>query len=461
MTTSSLPAIQRTSTPPINLESTTSVSSKTSSKASSLFQRFKAHLPTATQSNDKLLKTQVKNAVKTGLQEIQTWAAKENAEIVIPEASHIKKLCDRYVKLKTTDKKSKAPIYEIEGDYALIFSNGQGFLKLMQIAEGGEHLVFLGIDLQTGKSIVILEKSELTCADFANKAFKPELFSQLRSLSEKPSSPFVRLIDLINIEHKEGGIERQFVVEHWCKGGNLFDHLTHSPSLTSEQKKKFIQNVFEAPLLLSKKGLFHKDLKPENFFIDGDKIVLGDLDAIQDEVPQTSAYAAPECFTTEAFDEKSAVWSLGHVIFFILFEKPAAIYQALNSIWQDLSDEQKEVFVSSMTLDSCSTLLPWEQNSEQLNGKGGLALVAGMMRADPNKRWTFEQAFSFFESIALEDLNNPHEKAVMMAAEIELLSPSSEDDKAPSSSDQSPQGGSAHISEGEEGTSQGSLSDEN
>lgn len=81
---------------------------------------------------------------------------------------------------------------------------------------------------------------------------------------------FIEMIDFYKDDVKT------FLLLKYYQEGTLFT--TDNP--TKQQRDRYISNILEIGCYLHKNGYIHGDIKPDNFFIDGDKVRVGDLESI-------------------------------------------------------------------------------------------------------------------------------------------------------------------------------------
>ena len=150
---------------------------------------------------------------------------------------------------------------------------------------------------------------------------------------------FKREIDItLNLDHENvvkcHGIYEDISAIHLVleliAGGDLFDHIVHSPlrRLTENEAIGILEQILRALNYLHfEKKVAHRDVKPENFLMYNEKgrnkVRLIDFgfatyippDGLMSQQLGTPQYAAPELFLEQQYTAKVDVWSAGIVLF--------------------------------------------------------------------------------------------------------------------------------------------------
>ena len=113
-------------------------------------------------------------------------------------------------------------------------------------------------------------------------------------------------------------------------GGDLFDHIIHSPNrkLNDNEAMDILEQILQAlHYLHDEVGIVHRDIKPENFVMYNDKgrnkIKLIDFgfatyaknDEFMTEQIGTPNYSAPEIFEDKPYTNKVDIWATGIVLY--------------------------------------------------------------------------------------------------------------------------------------------------
>lgn len=405
-----------------------------SSKCMRLFQHMRNSISHTINSSKELetQKKQIYQFVQLGLKQLKQWSLSNPAfaflEQTIPTFDKLKSLCDRFVKLDSTN--SSFPLIYSKNNFSIIIGTNS-YLTLSSIYKSFEKEIFIAVDLKTGEQLVISKSTFNSSEDFASKALSIDVFNQLLELSPvKGDGGILPLIELINIPiSKSNSTPIQLVVQKWCQGGNLYHLLVDTTrTISNDQIKIFANDIFQGIILLRTINLkdsngscenacYHKDIKPENIFIHDGHAIVADLDSILFDDPATFGYAAPEVLMGQPFNESSLVYTLGLVFYFLFSKRQAQVSIEINDMLKDLGSEKIHLALAAITklfneegIDSFELSMPWEQENFQLAIKdGGEALVMSMLSRDPNKRPTLNDAYEIFKGISAEKITfQPH-----------------------------------------------------
>ena len=124
-----------------------------------------------------------------------------------------------------------------------------------------------------------------------------------------------------------------YIVYEFCDGGTLQDLIKKQHHLPETHALIILRQLLEAFKVLNKNNIMHRDLKPENiFFTSNDlsirKVKLGDFGFCKGLKPDENLaktmlgspiYMAPEVLKGESYTTKADVWSLGVILYEMLY----------------------------------------------------------------------------------------------------------------------------------------------
>lgn len=192
---------------------------------------------------------------------------------------------------------------------------GYGRVHLMEKRSTGERMAMKVIPkslLQSGKDRRVTIDEILTEKDIMMRNDNPFLVKLLGSFQDE-----VNLYFLMELLH----------------GGNLFSYLHQMPKhrLSEEVTRFYIAEVVMAlEHLHEHMHIIYRDLKPENILLTKDgHIKLADFglakraERMQGDIKGTPDFIAPEVYNNQEFTHMVDYWSLGCLVFEVLYGKPA------------------------------------------------------------------------------------------------------------------------------------------
>ena len=182
-------------------------------------------------------------------------------------------------------------------------------------------------------------------------------------------------------------------------GGDLFDHIIHSPNrkLNDNEAMDILEQILQAlHYLHDEVGIVHRDIKPENFLMYNDKgrnkIKLIDFgfatyaknDEFMTEQIGTPNYSAPEIFEDKPYTNKVDIWATGIVL-----------YNMINGM-QPFSSNEKTLM---------DQVLHREIDYSGFSNNNLRDLCKNLLERDSNKRLTAFQALNSLSLIKGGDAN--------------------------------------------------------
>jgi len=180
------------------------------------------------------------------------------------------------------------------------------------------------------------------------------------------------------------------LVMELMSGGELFERIAKKGPLLESECRDAFKGLLMAVNYLHSLGIAHRDLKPENMLFEtqnkGASVKIVDFGFAKMEhggTPLTTpigtvAYAAPEVLLEEQYSKSVDIWSIGCVLYFMLFGRPP-FYSEDDGELEDLATEgiyefPEKPVVSPQAKDLISCLL--EKNpSKRLTASQALTHV--------------------------------------------------------------------------------------
>lgn len=204
----------------------------------------------------------------------------------------------------------------------------EDFKFIGELGKGGYGTVYL-VERKTTKeriALKMIEKKRLL-ADGQRKIAIDEIMNE-KEIMKMSKNPF--LVTLLGCFQNNSHL--CFLMEV-LQGGNLFHYLTrvHNRRLSEDVTRFYAAEVvLGLEYLHEELHVMYRDLKPENLLLTEDgHIKLADFglarraEPTKGELKGTPDFMAPEMFSNSDFDHRIDYWSLGCLIYELLYGKPA------------------------------------------------------------------------------------------------------------------------------------------
>lgn len=167
----------------------------------------------------------------------------------------------------------------------------------------------------------------------------------------------VEHVNIIKVFEVFEDSDNVYILMELCSGGELFEKMQKNGKFSEKQAAQMIKQVIEGVVHLHKLSIVHCDLKPDNFlFLEVDKLAplkiidMGMAQKIKpggylSEVIGTPFYIAPEVLKG-AYNEKCDVFSIGIILFMLVFGFPPYPCQDIDS--PDMVTEREDHFVNEV-----------------------------------------------------------------------------------------------------------------
>ncbi|BGP01186.1 AGC/YANK protein kinase [Rhodotorula toruloides] len=197
---------------------------------------------------------------------------------------------------------------------------------------------------------------------------------QERRLLEEIDSPFV-----CNLRFAFQDDENLFMVLDLMLGGDLRFHLDRLGSMKEDWVKFYVAEMALALGDLHKRGIVHRDIKPDNILLDekGHAHLTDFNIAVHfterralTSVAGSMAYMAPEVLAKRGYFATVDWWSLGVVAYELLFGKRPYRGKTNSTLTQAILKEQ----------------VRFPENVEEIVSPEGLDCIKGLLQRDPKKR---------------------------------------------------------------------------
>ncbi|XP_071476857.1 serine/threonine-protein kinase unc-51-like [Diadema antillarum] len=168
--------------------------------------------------------------------------------------------------------------------------------------------------------------------------------------------------NVVSLLHFKETASSLFMVMEYCNGGDLADYLHIKGTLSEDTIRFFLGQIASAMKAIHEKGIIHRDLKPQNLLLSHNsrhkvplpneihlkiadfgfaRFLEGDMMAAT--LCGSPLYMAPEVITSQHYDAKADLWSIGTILFQCL--TGSAPFKAPNP------PELKKLYLRAKSLD--------------------------------------------------------------------------------------------------------------
>jgi len=239
---------------------------------------------------------------------------------------------------------------------------GNYYYNDKEIAYGSFSIIYRGYQLEDRKPVAIKK--------FIKHIDKKYLDSEIKIMKKLDNINILKLYDIVLYNNKMN------LILEYCNMGNLKNYID---SKETKYDNNYINQTLNGLKYLYKKNILHRDIKPQNILIH-DYIIkicdfgfaknIKDVDLIN-TFCGSPLYMAPEMIINREYNDKSDIWSLGVIIYEIIFKRHP--YNVHN---------QTELFVKLK--DSNDIIIEPNRLSD---------LLSKILVKDPNKRISWEMIF--------------------------------------------------------------------
>jgi serine/threonine protein kinase len=190
--------------------------------------------------------------------------------------------------------------------------------------QGGMGVVYRAQHVHLGRTVALkLLNPELA----ASEEFRERFIREARAAAELEHPNIVPVYDAGEVEG------RLYLAMKFIEGTDLAHVLEREETLAPERTMSLLQQLADALDVAHAHGLIHRDVKPANALLDGDRLYLTDFGLTRrvdstrpltatGRAVGTAAYLAPEQIRGEPLDRRVDVYALGCVLFQCLAGKP-------------------------------------------------------------------------------------------------------------------------------------------
>ena len=186
-----------------------------------------------------------------------------------------------------------------------------------------------GVFSRVYKAVNVLTKQQV-----AIKMVKADKFKEVPKLEEgtineintltalKPCPNIIRYFDMLKT------VNNFYFVYEYCNGGTLEKELKKQGALGEKRSLIYFKQLINAFKVLAENHIMHRDVKPENILIHDGTLKVADFgfckplehqDGMAETMLGSPIYMAPEVLHGKPYTMKTDVWSLGVVLYRMIF----------------------------------------------------------------------------------------------------------------------------------------------
>ena len=256
------------------------------------------------------------------------------------------------------------------------------------LGHGSFASVYEGYDKQTNerRAIKVVDLKKLQAkSDYAESEMKIMMRLQAR---KHPS--LVGMYKAFRVNE-----ESVALVLEYCDKGDLSSYVDAQPNkrLPESMAKKLMQDLALGLSFLRSKNIIHRDLKPQNLLMKSHprglvlKIAdfgfakeLSDFNEVIPSLVGSPMYLAPELWKKEGYTTQSDLWSVGVILFEIIFGHYLYFAKSVPQLVHLVKTKDVE---SAFPADLVNTISP-----------ECLDLIRGLLKKDPEERFTWDKYLS-------------------------------------------------------------------
>jgi serine/threonine-protein kinase len=218
---------------------------------------------------------------------------------------------------------------------------------------------------------------------------------ELRQLQKVESTAIVRVVDHGKVED-----DRLYIAMEAVQGNQLDELVGRSP-LSLAEAQRVIKGVGSGLAEAQKMGVIHRDIAPHNIIVCTDGSVkvrgFGVAAPIKRHVSGTPAFISPEQAAGRPVDQRSNIYSLGVLLYFMLTGEPPFVGGSVDEV---LEKHQKEEPVSPKV----------KRPDLELPARAEALILKALAKSSSRRHLTLRQFLREVDSLAAA--TGPHDQAV-------------------------------------------------
>ncbi|KAK6929784.1 Protein kinase domain [Dillenia turbinata] len=203
-----------------------------------------------------------------------------------------------------------------------------------EIGRGRFGTVFRCISLESGESFACKSVDKRLLNDSVDRECIDKESKLMQIVSGNPN-----IVQIYNVYEDETHLH---IVMELCNSSDLYDRISNR-TFTESEAAKVITALIEAVAHCHRRGVAHRDIKPDNIlFDDFNRLKLADFgsaECFRESEPMggivgTPYYVAPEILAGREYNEKVDVWSCGVILYVMLAGIPPFYGESAPEIFE-------------------------------------------------------------------------------------------------------------------------------
>jgi len=189
-----------------------------------------------------------------------------------------------------------------------------------RIGSGSYSRVYKGINNETLESIAVKVMDNMN--KHVNKIIRDEI-NMMNEIKNNPHPNIVECFDVISFK------EKTYIIMEYCDSGDLRSIMKKNKPIQEKFVQFYFSQLSNGLKYLDNLGIAHRDIKPKNILLTNKRKVLKiadfgfakqpDENDLYNTICGSPMYMAPEITRFEYYNKKSDIWSLGLIMFEMLY----------------------------------------------------------------------------------------------------------------------------------------------
>ncbi|CAD8051650.1 unnamed protein product [Paramecium sonneborni] len=260
-----------------------------------------------------------------------------------------------------------------------------------KLGKGAYGTVYAGRNTLDNKIVAlkVIDK-KLLLTDYANQL----IASEIEIMKKINDSHVVKFLDVLQ------SANNTYIITEFCNGGDLREFIKNRKVIPEDEALKIMNDLLLGIKALLKIGIIHRDIKPANILIHDNQFKITDfgfakqidanLDTIMNSLVGTPLYMSPQILKRTKYSSKCDVWSLGLILYEMLYGMTPWHSQNLVELMNKLDSKPLSFPVHPQV----------SENTKKL--------IRGCLQINEEKRWSWEDLFNSV-NINLNTIENKQE----------------------------------------------------